>query len=66
MSPFKNWITILLEIERARGFLDAAQLKGEWIKDMQSTALILEAHHSNHIEGTGVGRAIKYMILPGR
>ena len=42
----------LLEIERARGFLDAAQLKVEWIRDMQSAALILEAHHSTHIEGT--------------
>jgi Fic family protein len=42
----------LLEIERARGFLDAAKLKDEWIEDMQSQSLIREAHHSTHIEGT--------------
>ena len=34
----------LLEIERARGFLDAANLKDDWIKGMQSEALIIEAH----------------------
>ena len=42
----------LLEIERARGFLDAANLKDDWIKDMQSEALIVESHYSTHIEGT--------------
>ncbi len=42
----------LLEIERARGFLDAAKLKDDWIEDMQSRSLIREAHHSTHIEGT--------------
>jgi hypothetical protein len=42
----------LLEIERARGFLEAAELKEDWIKEMQSEAIILEAHHSTHIEGT--------------
>ena len=42
----------LLKIERARGFLDATNLNEEWIKDMQSEALILEAHHSTHIKGT--------------
>lgn len=39
----------LLEIERARGFLEAAKLKEEWIEEMQSEALILESHHSTHI-----------------
>ena len=42
----------LLEIERARGFLDAANLKDDWIKSMQSEALIIESHYSTHIEGT--------------
>jgi len=48
-----NKITsFLTEIERARGFLDAATLSDAWIKKMQSKALILEAHHTTHIEGT--------------
>ena len=42
----------LTEIERARGFLEAATLSEDWIKKMQSKALILEAHHTTHIEGT--------------
>ncbi len=56
----------LLEIERARGFLDAAQLKGDWIKDMQSAALILEAHHSTHIEGTELTLSEAQNILAGK
>lgn len=42
----------LTAIERARGFLEAATLSDEWIAKMQSQALILEAHHTTHIEGT--------------
>jgi len=42
----------LTAIERARGFLEAATLSDEWIAKMQSRALILEAHHTTHIEGT--------------
>lgn len=42
----------LTEIERARGFLEAASLSDEWVAKMQSQALILEAHHTTHIEGT--------------
>lgn len=55
-----------LEIERARGFLDAAKLKEEWIKDMQSEALILEAHHSTHIEGTQLTLSQAQRILTGK
>ena len=55
----------LLEIERARGFLDAAGLKEEWIEDMQSEALILEAHHSTHIEGTQLTLSHAQRILSG-
>ena len=39
-------------IERARGFLEAATLSERWISDMGRRALILEAHHTTHIEGT--------------
>ncbi|MCL4822555.1 MAG: Fic family protein [Vicinamibacteria bacterium] len=48
-----NAITAALTaIERARGFLDAAKLSGEWIERMSQRALLLEAHHTTHIEGT--------------
>ncbi|MBI2944803.1 MAG: Fic family protein [Candidatus Wallbacteria bacterium] len=42
----------LTRIERVRGFLEAAQLSAEWIGQMQARALVLEAHHTTHIEGT--------------
>jgi Fic family protein len=42
----------LTRIERARGFLEAAKLSVEWITGMQRRALVLEAHHTTHIEGT--------------
>lgn len=56
---FKSQFTItnliantLTTIERARGFLEAATLSDEWVAKMQNQALILEAHHTTHIEGT--------------
>ena len=42
----------LTRIERARGFLEAATLSEDWVKEMGRRALILEAHHTTHIEGT--------------
>lgn len=42
----------LAQIERARGFLEAAQLSEAWIRRMSERALLLEAHHTTHIEGT--------------
>lgn len=57
--PFAPQFTItnattaaLTVIERARGFLEAATLSEEWIKRMSQRALLLEAHHTTHIEGT--------------
>ncbi|MBI2862136.1 MAG: Fic family protein [Chloroflexi bacterium] len=48
-----NWITAgLTRIERARGFLEAATLSEAWVREMGRRALILEAHHTTHIEGT--------------
>jgi Fic family protein len=55
MHPFTitNAITAALtRIERTRGFLEAARLSEEWLSGMQARALILEAHHTTHIEGT--------------
>ncbi len=42
----------LTTIERSRGFLDAATLSEDWIRRMSQRALLLEAHHTTHIEGT--------------
>jgi Fic family protein len=42
----------LTAIERARGFLEAATLSDEWTRRMRQRALLLEAHHTTHIEGT--------------
>ena len=42
----------ITRIERARGFLEAAQLSDDWVREMGDRALILEAHHTTHIEGT--------------
>lgn len=39
-------------IERARGFLEAAALSEDWVREMGRRALTLEAHHTTHIEGT--------------
>lgn len=57
--PFIPRVTItnaitagLTAIERARGFLEAATLSEEWIERMSQRALLLEAHHTTHIEGT--------------
>ncbi len=42
----------LTAVERARGFLEAATLSDEWVARMSQQALLLEAHHTTHIEGT--------------
>jgi Fic family protein len=42
----------LTRIERARGFMEAATLSEDWVRKMGRRALILEAHHTTHIEGT--------------
>ena len=59
MKNFKPIFTItnqitagLTRIERARGFLEAAALSEAWVREMGRRALILEAHHTTHIEGT--------------
>ena len=44
--------TAITRIERARGFLEAAQLSKDWVREMGERALVLEAHHTTHIEGT--------------
>ena len=55
----------LTRIERARGFLEAAKLSEDWITDMQDRALILEAHHTTHIEGTRLTLEQSERLLAG-
>ncbi len=71
--PFNPKFTItpkinkdLAEIERVRGFLEAIKLEGDWLVDMQKRALILESHHSTHIEGTALSLEQSKDILEGK
>ncbi|MGH9798890.1 MAG: Fic family protein, partial [Blastocatellia bacterium] len=56
----------LTRIERARGFLDAAQLSEEWLAAMRSRAFLLEAHHTTHIEGTRLTIEQAEQLLAGK
>jgi len=56
----------LTRIERARGFLEAATLSEEWIRRMSARALVLEAHHTTHIEGTRLTLEQSEKLLAGR
>lgn len=56
----------LVEIERVRGFLEAIHLKEDWIEEMQKKVLILESHHSTHIEGTALDIEQAQEILEGK
>lgn len=55
----------LSQIERARGFLDAAKLSEEWLDRMRDRALVLEAHHTTHIEGTHLSLRDSDRLLHG-
>ncbi len=62
-----NAITAALtEIERARGFLEAATLSDAWVEEMRSRAFLLEAHHTTHIEGTRLTLEDAAGVLAGR
>lgn len=55
----------LTHIERARGFLEAAKLSEGWVQEMGGRALALEAHHTTHIEGTGLTLEQAKRLLEG-
>ena len=55
----------LTRVERARGFLEAAKLSEEWIRRMGERALILEAHHTTHLEGTRLTLEQSERLLAG-
>jgi len=56
----------LTKIVMVKGFLDAAILSEDWISEMQNRALILEAHHTTHIEGTRLTLGESEQLLKGR
>lgn len=55
----------LTRIERARGFLEAAALSEDWIRAISERALVLEAHHTTHIEGTQLNLSQAERLLKG-
>jgi len=62
-----NAITMALtQIERTRGFLDAATLSEDWLRAMGQRALLLEAHHTTHIEGTRLTLEQAEMLFGGK
>jgi len=62
-----NGITAdLTTIERARGFLEAATISDEWVRRMSQRALLLEAHHTTHIEGTQLSVEQAEQVWEGR
>lgn len=61
----KKITNALTKIERARGFLDAAKLSDDWIKNMQKEALVQEAHSTTHIEGTHLTLEQSERLLSG-
>lgn len=56
----------LTKIVTVKGFLDAAILSEDWISNMQNRALILEAHHTTHIEGTQLTLEQSEELLNGK
>ena len=56
----------LTRIEGAIGFMSAAQLSDDWIRDMQANALTLEAHYTTHIEGTQLTLEQSTQLLAGQ
>ena len=56
----------IAQIERARGFLEAAQLSESWVRQMSERALLLEAHHTTHIEGTRLTLDQAELLLAGQ
>jgi Fic family protein len=55
----------LTRVERARGFLEAAKLSEDWIRDMGQRALIREAYATTHIEGSNLTLEQSERLLTG-
>jgi Fic family protein len=72
MSTFAPSFTItnsisrtLSGIDQAKGFLDAATLSRSWLDQMRRRAIVLEAHHTTHIEGTHLTLEQSEKLLAG-
>ena len=59
-------LNALLKIERARGFLEVTRFSSHWLRKMRNKAMLVEAHHTTHIEGTQLSFAQSKRILTGR
>ena len=55
----------LTRIGRARGFQEAATLPEDGIREMSARGLVLEAHHTTHIEGTRLTLEESEVLLAG-
>lgn len=62
-NPMANNLTKIVTV---KGFLDAAILSEDWISEMQNRALVLEAHHTTHIEGTQLTLEQAAQLLSGQ
>jgi len=62
-NPMANDLTKIVTV---KGFLDAAILSEDWISEMQNRALVLEAHHTTHIEGTQLTLEQSEQLLKGQ
>ena len=58
-------LNALLKIERARGFLEVTRFSPRWLRKMRNKAMLAEAHHTTHIEGTQLSFAQAKKILAG-
>ncbi|MCD6327982.1 hypothetical protein J7M28_10585 [bacterium] len=56
----------ITRIERARGFLEAAALSEEWVREIGHRAFVLEAHHTTHIEATRLTLEQAERLLRGK
>lgn len=56
----------LTKIVTVKGFLDAVILSQNWVTEMQNRALVLEAHHTTHIEGTQLTLDQSEQLLKGQ
>ena len=59
-------LNYLMEIEKARGFLQAVHLSPQWVKKTSRKAFLLETHHTTHIEGTRLTFEQSKKILEGK
>ncbi len=72
MKPFRTIFKItnritkaLTQVDRARGFVEAAALSDAWVREMSHKAMVLEAHFTTHIEGTHISLEQAERLMEG-